>query len=244
VHHSDIVPLPDDVDSTTAAIGALGAIAYQGVVAANVRPNARVLVGGLGAIGQFSALFSRLRGAEVWAMDPIASRRDLAARISGITPLDPVEDIARRIGETAWGARPWPGRNDAPAARYEQRRWSGAAGVVDVVIDATGRPDAFDAYIPLLAREGCLCLQGYYAKPLSLNFHAAHLKRLTIKCPGGMDQVDYETVLRLTSFANMKQLVGLVIPVANAPTALRELLFQPPSDVVSAIIRWQPERPA
>ncbi len=244
VHHSDIVPLPNDVDSITAAIGALGAIAYQGVVSANVRPNSRVLVAGLGAIGQFSALISRLRGAEVWAMDPIASRRELAARLSGITPLDPGEDIARRIDETAWGARPWPGRNGPPAARYEQRRWAGAAGVVDIVIDATGRLDAFDAYVPLIAREGCLCLQGYYAKPLTLNFHAAHLKRLTIKCPGGMDQVDYETVLRLTAFADTKQLVGMVIPAANAPTVLHDLLFKPPSDVVSAVIRWQPELPA
>ena len=51
--------------------------------------------------------------------------------------------------------------------------------------------------MPLIAREGCLCLQGYYATPLTLDFHAAHLKRLAIRCPGGMDLVDYEKVLRL-----------------------------------------------
>ena len=36
-------------------------------------------------------------------------------------------------------------------------------------------------------------------------------------------------------------LVGMVIPVADAATALPDLLFRPPSDVVCAVIRWQPE---
>jgi D-arabinose 1-dehydrogenase-like Zn-dependent alcohol dehydrogenase len=112
---------------------------------------------------------------------------------------------------------------------------------VDVVIDATGRADAFEAYVPLLTREGCLCLQGYYARPLTLNFHAAHVKRLTIRCPGGMDQVDYETVLRLVSNVDVRPLIGMTIPVADAATALHDLLFRPPSDVVCAVVRWQPE---
>jgi bacteriochlorophyllide a dehydrogenase len=241
VHETDVVRLPDHVDATTAAIGPLAAIAYQGVVTSSVHPNSRVLVAGLGAIGQFSALFSRLRGAEVWAMDPVSARRELAVRLSKVKVLDPAEDIARRIEETAWGIRPWRGRNDRPASRYEQRRWAGATGSVDVVIDATGRADAFEAYIGLLAREGCLCLQGYYAKPLTLDFHAAHMKRLTIRCPGGMDQVDYETVLRLMPPANVAQLVGMVIPIAKVSTALPDLLFRAPSHVVCAIIDWRGE---
>jgi 2-desacetyl-2-hydroxyethyl bacteriochlorophyllide A dehydrogenase len=243
VHQTDVVRLPAAADPTTAAIGPLGAIAYQGVVTSSVHPNSRVLVAGLGAIGQFSALWSRLRGAEVWAMDPVAARRELATHVSKAKVLDPGDDIARRIEESAWGARPWRGRNGPPQARYEQRRWAGAAGVVDVVIDATGRPDAFDAYIGLLAREGCLCLQGYYAKPLTLDFHAAHLKRLTIRCPGGLDQVDYETVLRLMP-PEAARLVGQVIPVAEAPTALPDLLFRAPSHVVCALIDWRAGRPS
>ena len=244
VHHSDVVALPEEVDSLAAAISAIAAIAYQGVAVANVRPNQRVLVAGLGAVGQFSALFSRLRGAAVWGMDPIASRREAAARLSGAQPIDPADDIAARIEATAWGARPWPGRNSAPSARYEQRRWAGAGGVADVVIDATGRPDAFEAYIPLLVREGTLCLQGYYAQPLTLDFHVAHLKRLAIRTPGGLDQVDVETVLRLLPLADVTRLVGLTIPVAEVPTALPDLLFRPPSDVICAVVDWTAEQSA
>ena len=242
LHQTDVVRLPVDVDSTTAAIGPLAAIAYQGVVTSSVHPNSRVLVAGLGAIGQFSALFSRLRGAEVWAMDPVAARRELAARISKVKVLDPGDDISRRIEETAWGTRPWRGRNGPPQARYEQRRWAGATGAVDVVIDATGRGDAFEAYVDLLAREGCLCLQGYYANPLTLDFHAAHMKRLTIRCPGGLDQVDYETVLRLMP-SEAVQLVGMVIPIAERRRRCRISSSGRPSHVVCAVVDWRAGHP-
>jgi 2-desacetyl-2-hydroxyethyl bacteriochlorophyllide A dehydrogenase len=239
VDESEAVKLPDGLDSTAASMGAIAAIAYQGVVSSDVRPGSRVLVAGLGAVGQFSALVSSLRGAQVWGVDPVSSRRRLAARLSGAIPIDPAtEDVAERVEATAWGTRPWRGRNARPRSRYEQGRWAQAGGPLDVVVDATGRGDAFDAYMQLLTREGCLCLQGYYAAPLTLDFHAAHMKRLAIRCPGGLDLVDYETVLRLTERSDTAALVGLEIPVDDAPAALRELLFQPPADVVAAVVRW------
>jgi 2-desacetyl-2-hydroxyethyl bacteriochlorophyllide A dehydrogenase len=242
VHETELVRLPGELESPTAAIAALGAIAYQGVVSAGVRPGSRVLVVGLGAIGQFSALISSLQGAQVWAADPVAARRELAAGISGAMPVDlGAGDAGASIEETAWGTRPWRGRNGPPRSSYERLRWTQAAAPVDVVIDTTGRGDAFEAYLPLIAREGCLCLQGYYATPLTLDFHAAHMKRLAIRCPGGMDLVDYEQVLRLLAHADVSGLIGLEIPAAEAPERLQELLFAPPSDVVCAIVRWQSE---
>ena len=244
VHHSDVVGLPDSIPSPVAAIGAIGAIAYQGVVTSGVRANQRVLVAGLGAVGQFSALVAGLRGAQVWGMDPVESRRATAAGLSGALPLEPGTDIAAAVERTARGSRPWPGRNERPSARYEQRRWAQAAGVFDVVIDATGRADAFEAYVPLLAREGVLCLQGYYAAPLALDFHAAHMKRLLIKTPGGLDQVDYETMLRVMSHVDVSGLVGLVMPVATLPGAFHDLLMRPPSNVICAVIDWRAAAPA
>src|SRR5262249_21928323 len=125
---------------------------------------------------------------------------------------------------------------------YEKARWAAAQGAVDVVIDATGRPDAFEAYVPLLIREGTLCLQGYYAKPLTLDFHAAHMKRLTVHCPGGMDLIDYVSVVRLLGNVDVSSLIGLEIPIADVPQAVEKLLLDGPADVVSAVIRWQPPR--
>ncbi|MEZ3158916.1 zinc-binding alcohol dehydrogenase [Microbacterium sp. BWT-B31] len=238
VDASDAVKLPETIDSASAAVGALGAIAYQGVARSEVRAGSRVLVVGLGAIGQFSALFSALAGAQVWVADPVTERLNLASRLSGATPVDVTKPLAEQIEQTAWGYRPWPGRNDRPTSSYEKTRWSDAHGVVDVVIDATGRPDAFEAYVPLLVREGTLCLQGYYTVPLTLDFHAAHMKRLTIHCPGGMDLFDYETVVRLLSTVDVSPLIGLEIPIAEVPEAVERLLLAGPAEVVSAVIRW------
>lgn len=238
VHESEVVRLPDDIDSAVASLGAVGAIAYQGVAVSEVRPGSRVLVAGLGAVGQFSALMSRLRGAQVWALDPVAERRELAVRLARATPLDPDRDLGDQIEESAWGVRPWRARNPHPRSRYEQQRWSGAAAPLDVVIDATGRDDAIDAYLPLLAREGCLCLQGYYSNPLALQFHPAHLKRIAIRCPGGLDLFDYETVVRLLQVVDVRPLVGLEIPVSQAPARLAEL-FARPSGIIAAVVRWQ-----
>lgn len=239
VHHTEAVRLPDQVGSKVAAIAALGAVAYQGVAASDIRPNARVLVVGLGAIGQFSALFAAVRGAQVWIADPVASRREMAIELAGASPLDlGAGDVESQIEDRAWGQRPWRGRNGVPRSRYEQQRWEQAAGPLDVIIDATGRPDAFDAYVPLLTREGCLCLQGYYATPLTLDFHAAHMKRLTVRCPGGLDTADYETVLRLLAGRELGGLAGLELPIADLPGALAELLFGGPTDAVAAVIRW------
>jgi 2-desacetyl-2-hydroxyethyl bacteriochlorophyllide A dehydrogenase len=242
VDATDTVKLPKGIDSSSAAIAALGAIAYQGVARSGVGPGSRVLVVGLGAVGQFSALLSGLAGAQVWVADPVESRRDLSARMSGATPIDLEQSISDQIEATAWGHRPWPGRNDAPRSRYEQTRWASAQGAVDVVIDATGRPDAFEAYVPLIIREGTLCLQGYYAKPLTLDFHAAHMKRLNVHCPGGMDLVDYETVVQHLMTVDVSPLVGLEISISDVPEAVEQLLLAGPADVVSAVIRWQPER--
>ena len=131
LHQSDLVSIPAAMADNVAALGAIAAIAYQGVAAANVRANQRVLVAGLGAVGQFGAFFARLRGAQVWGMDPVASRREMAGALSGALPLDPAGDVAATIEAQGWGTRPWPGRNNPPAARRARpscwsttKRWS------------------------------------------------------------------------------------------------------------------------
>jgi hypothetical protein len=55
--------------------------------------------------------------------------------------------------------------------------------------------------------------------------------------------VDYETALRLMP-PEAAQLVGQVIPIAEVPTALPDLLFRGPSHVVCALIDWRAGRPS
>jgi 2-desacetyl-2-hydroxyethyl bacteriochlorophyllide A dehydrogenase len=240
VHESDLVRLPNFVSNDLAALSGLGAIAYQGVAASRLRPRQRVLVVGLGAIGQFSAMFSAFTGAEVAGADTIASRRQLASQLFGIDTFDPA---ARPLVDAVPGwepssARPWAGRNGPPTSAYEQLRWQQASGPLDAVIDTTGKAELVGGYIDLLAREGTLCLQGYYGGEVAFDHHRAHMKRLSFHCPGGMDLADYETVLNLVrKRPDLAQLVQHRIPVERAPEDLRYLLDNP-SEAVGAVIDW------
>jgi 3-hydroxyethyl bacteriochlorophyllide a dehydrogenase len=240
VHESDVVPLPSDISDDVAALCGLGAISYEGVALSRVRPRQRVLVVGLGAIGQFSALFSVLMGAEVAGADPIDSRRELASQLFKIETFDPAA-LALADAVSAWGptsARPWPGRNGPPASAYEQLRWQQASGPIDVVIDTTGQPGLVSSYIGLLAREGALCLQGYYGGDITFDHHPVHLKRLSLYCPGGMDLSDYETVLNLArGRPELGQLVQRRIPLDRAAEDLGYLL-ENPTEAVGAVIDW------
>ncbi len=240
VHESDLVRVPDLISNDLAALSGLGAIAYQGVAVSHVRPRQRVLVVGLGAIGQFSVMFSALTGAVVAGADPIESRRKLASQFFNIHTFDPT---TQPLGDAVarWeppAARPWAGRNGQPASAYEQMRWQQAGGPVDVIIDTTGIAGLVGGYVDLLTREGALCLQGYYGGDIAFAHHPAHLKRLSFHCPGGMDLADYETVLNLAGpRPDLAQLVQRRIPVDRVPEDLGYLLDHP-TEAVGAVIDW------
>jgi 2-desacetyl-2-hydroxyethyl bacteriochlorophyllide A dehydrogenase len=240
VHETDLVRLPNDISDDLAAICGLGAVAYEGVAMSNVRPRQRTLVTGLGAIGQFSALFSVLAGAEVAAADPIDSRRDLANTLCGVTTFDPgavqlSEALTKWAPETT---RPWPGRNGVPTSGYEQLRWQQAGGPIDVAIDTTGKADLVNSYIGMMNREGTICLQGYYGGDIVFDHHAAHLKRLSFRLPGGMDLQDYETVMNHARLRpDLEQLVQRRIPLERVPMELQQLL-ENPTEAVGAVIDW------
>ena len=240
IHESNVVRLPDDIPSDLAALCGLGAIAYQGVVITRIQPRSRVLVAGLGAIGQFSAMLSALTGAEVIGVDPIASRRELASKLFNIRTIDPTATALRDALSSfeLTSTRPWPGHNGPPTSCYEQLRWNQASGPVDVVVDTTGKAGLLESYVDLLTRAGSVCLQGYYGGEIAFDHHSVHLKRLSIHCPGGMDLVDYETVLNLArGRPELGQLVQRRMAVAHAPQELAQLLDDP-TEAVGAVIDW------
>jgi threonine dehydrogenase-like Zn-dependent dehydrogenase len=117
-------------------------------------------------------------------------------------------------------------------------RWQQAGGPLDVVIDTTGIAGLVGGYVDLLAREGTLCLQGYYGGDIAFDHHPVHMKRLNFHCPGGMDLADYETVLNLVGpRPDLAELVQRRIPVDRAPEGLGYLLGHP-TEAVGAVIDW------
>ena len=72
------VPIPDAVDDEDAAFVTVGAIALQGVRQVEPTLGERVVVMGLGLLGQLTVQLLKANGCKVLGYDPVASKCDLA----------------------------------------------------------------------------------------------------------------------------------------------------------------------
>ncbi len=72
------VPVPDGVDDESASFVTVGAIALQGVRQAEPTLGERIVVMGLGLLGQLTVQLLKANGCRVLGFDPIASKCDLA----------------------------------------------------------------------------------------------------------------------------------------------------------------------
>jgi threonine dehydrogenase-like Zn-dependent dehydrogenase len=115
-------------------------VALGGIRDGNVRVGDRVAVLGLGAIGLMAVQVARLAGASfVAAVDPIAARREVAARTGADLVLDPTTQDAG----------------------LEIRRATGRAGV-DVSIETSGSPHALHQAVRGLSFGGTVAITAWY----------------------------------------------------------------------------------
>lgn len=94
VAHDLCARVPDEVSDEAASFTPLGAIALQGINLLGVTAGDRVVVTGLGLIGQIAVRILRTLGCEVLGLDPSAERRNLAERFGCRTAEgDPVSAV-------------------------------------------------------------------------------------------------------------------------------------------------------
>ena len=117
----------------------------------------RVVVTGLGAVGILSGALLAKAGARPLGSDPLPWRRD-AAKSFGIHAVAPA-DLAAAVAEATEGRG------------------------VPLVVEASARPEALNAALPLLAHEGTTLVCSWYGtKPVPLALGAEfHRRRLTIR---------------------------------------------------------------
>jgi alcohol dehydrogenase len=131
VHHADVnlVPLPDAIDSVTAAgLGCRFATAYRAVVAhGRVQPGSWVAVHGCGGVGLAAIMIATAHGAQVVAVDVNPAALDLAREFGAVHTL-------------------------APPAAQEMVALTG--GGVHVSVEALGRARTFADSIAGLRRRG------------------------------------------------------------------------------------------
>jgi 2-desacetyl-2-hydroxyethyl bacteriochlorophyllide A dehydrogenase len=144
--------LPPNMDPLAAAFVRVGAIALNGVLAADLGVGTTVVIFGQGVIGLLATRFAVLNGAKVIAVDGVDSRREQA---------------------TAWGAHHTlrPG----PDAAYEIRDLTSGQGA-DVAIELSGNYHALHDAMRAVGADGTVVASGFYqgeATPLRLGeeFH-------------------------------------------------------------------------
>jgi 2-desacetyl-2-hydroxyethyl bacteriochlorophyllide A dehydrogenase len=156
VSGSDVVPV-GDYDPRAATLFPLVEAALQISLDAGIRYREVAAVLGLGPVGILTAILLARSGATVLASDPKPWRREtaLACGLEAVSP-DELSDAVRAA--------------------------SGERGA-DVLVEATGNPDALGESLGLLSTEGVAIVASWYgAKPVTLPLGAEfHRRRLEIR---------------------------------------------------------------
>ena len=144
--------LPAGLDPLAAAFVRVGAIALNGVLAADLGVGSTVVVFGQGVIGLLATRFAALNGATVFAVDGIPSRREAALRWGAAHALAPDDSLAVTL-----------------------RELTGGAGA-DVAIELSGNYHALQSALRAVGADGTVVASGFYqgeATPLHLGeeFH-------------------------------------------------------------------------
>jgi 2-desacetyl-2-hydroxyethyl bacteriochlorophyllide A dehydrogenase len=95
--------VPPGLDPLAAAFVRVGAIALNGVLAADLGVGSTVTIFGQGVIGLLATRFAALNGATVIAVDGIPSRRDHARSWGAAHVFEPSDGLALRIRELTGG---------------------------------------------------------------------------------------------------------------------------------------------
>jgi threonine dehydrogenase-like Zn-dependent dehydrogenase len=93
--------IPDNVSSADATFTPLAAIALNGIRLLNTRPGSRIVVSGLGLIGQLAVRILRAQGVEVFGIDLNADKCALAEK-SGACCLKPDKDVNLVSAVLSW----------------------------------------------------------------------------------------------------------------------------------------------
>ncbi|HEX7118846.1 MAG TPA: zinc-binding alcohol dehydrogenase [Longimicrobiales bacterium] len=227
----DVVPVPDELDTPTAALLPSMETALGLIMDARPLAGERVVVFGQGVVGLLTtALLARMPLAALVAVDPVPARRRAALG----------------LGATAAAA---PGDADAIAAAL-------APDGADLAFELSGDPAALDDAIHATGREGRVIVGSWYGTrraPIDLGTHF-HRARLTVRS-SQVSRIDPAlagrwTKTRRLDFA-MEMLrrirpAGLIthrFPVEQAAAAFR-LLDEAPGTALQVLLTYDNEEDA
>jgi threonine dehydrogenase-like Zn-dependent dehydrogenase len=207
--------LPTGSAAITGIFAKIGAIALNAILDADIHVGETVAVFGAGVPGQIVALLAALNGGRVIAVDPVASRRELAQRLGAAMVLDPVSDNVAEQVRAATGNR-------------------GA----DVVIEMSGSYQALHEAVRTAAYSSRVVAAGFFqggatAVRLGEEFHHSRVSVIGSQISGVAPALQHRwdelrmstTVLGLERDGRLplRDLITDIVPAEEAPAAFEML---------------------
>ena len=224
---SNYIKIPQDITPEKASFLALTAIAFNGLLDSDVRLMDRVLVIGMGTIGQIMVQLCKLAGTSVIAVDLIDSRLELASKLGADRVINPgkVDDLA----EAVFG---FNGRG------------------VDTVFEISGNSAVLNDAVRCVRKDGQVIVLSFYQTPPA-NFQMGrefHHNRVRIRSsqigginPSVSNRYDVpersNTVLELLKKIDTTSLISHRCKFNDYPETL-EIISKRPQDCNSVIIEY------
>lgn len=198
--------IPEHVGYQDAALVEPLACVLRGLEETNIRPGDNVAVIGLGPIGSMFVKLAKIYGARVIAVGRRQSQLDRAARMGADEGL-----IAEEGGDLVPTVRAMTGGRGA-----------------DIVIEAVGQPDAWQAAVRMLRRGGTVNFFGGCptGTSIALDTNLLHYSELTCKASFHHTPVHIRQALRLVSEGRITSadFVNRIEPLANLLEVMRHLM--------------------
>lgn len=185
--------LPEAIAPEDAALCPLCAVALRGIEMAVIPAGAKVLVNGLGILGQFAAQICKLKGAIVAVADIDPKRLALAGELGADELINSKTDDVVKHGE------------------------------FDVIIDTSSIPAVVNKIVPALKLWGKFVFQGWYPPPSALDLNVMHCKLPTCFFPCGFTGKALATSMRWTAEGkiNCRKLITHQVKPEGAPGVYR-----------------------
>ncbi len=190
IHVNDLAILPENVGFEESTLAVLGATTMHAIRRAKMVYRDTVTVLGAGVVGILAAQHAKLCGAGiVIVMDFNKERLNLAAKLGADYTINlEIDDPLKKI-------------------------WDITGVGSDIVIEASGNPEAVKQSLLLVRDKGHIVILGYHTKPVELllgdDFYHKELDISATRATGPMPGLPYSYV-RWTSDKNLKEAVKLI----------------------------------
>ncbi len=139
------IPIPDGVDSQSAALVETFASALHGIKRSGVKAGSALILGG-GPIGLAAVQLAKVLGFSPIALaEPVESKRSLGEKFGAHFVIDPLsDDLSKRVAE-----------------------WTQGVGF-DLVLECSGVPGNIQTALDAAAKGGTVCVVSVFFKPVTI----------------------------------------------------------------------------